>query len=55
LFVVLGSTFCTSLTEPDIGLDSALIPDHTGELPVSPSGPIEQSDNTTKVISIVDE
>jgi hypothetical protein len=27
----------------------------TGELPVSLSGPIEQSDNTTKVLSIVDE
>jgi hypothetical protein len=26
-----------------------------GELPVSLSGPIEQSDNTTKVLSIVDE
>jgi hypothetical protein len=28
---------------------------NTGELPISLSGPIEQSDNTTKVLSIVDE
>jgi hypothetical protein len=33
----------------------AVVHFESGELPVSLSGPIEQSDNTTKVLSIVDE